>query len=54
VEGEGGTLTFSLYKAVLQDLARLDTGKRLAEMRLLCLEASMPLLRLLQCQSCRS
>jgi len=52
--GRGGTLTFSPYKAVLHDLARLDTGKRLTVMRLLCLEALMPLLEPLQCQSCCS
>ena len=34
---------------VLRALARLDIGKRLAVMRLLCLEASMPLLKPLQC-----
>ena len=43
-------MTFSSYKVVLQDLARLDTGKRLMAMRLLCLEALMPLLQPLQCQ----
>jgi len=35
VEEGGGTLAFSPYKAVLHDLARLDTGKRLPVMRLL-------------------